>query len=73
MDIVIKTSNFFHSSFLNHREFGALLEEIKSECGEIIYPSDVTWLILGCFERVFLICSIRSNYSWKRRAETLRN
>jgi len=30
MEIVIKTSNFFHSSSLNHHEFGALLEEIES-------------------------------------------
>jgi nanoRNase/pAp phosphatase (c-di-AMP/oligoRNAs hydrolase) len=45
MDIVINTSNFFHSSSVTHHEFGALLEEIGSECGEIIYPSDVTWLI----------------------------
>jgi hypothetical protein len=47
MDIVIKTSNFFHSSSLNHHEFVALLEEIESGYGEIIHPSNVTWLILG--------------------------
>jgi hypothetical protein len=46
MDIVIKTLNFFHSSSLNHV---ALLEEIESKYGEIIYPSNVTWLISDLF------------------------
>ena len=47
MDIVIKILNFFHSSSLNHHEFVALLEEVESEYGEIIYPSKVKWLISG--------------------------
>jgi hypothetical protein len=36
-----KVLNFFHSSSLNHQEFVALLEEVESEYGEIIYPSNV--------------------------------
>ena len=47
MNIVIKTLNFLNSSSLNHHEFVALLEEIESEYGEIICPSNVTWLISG--------------------------
>jgi hypothetical protein len=53
MEIVIKTSNFFHSSSLNHHEFGALPEEIESAYGEIIYPSDVMWLISGSVLKEF--------------------
>jgi hypothetical protein len=55
MEIVIKTLNFFHSSFLNHHEFGALLEEIESEYGEIIYPPDVMWLISGSGLKEFFL------------------
>jgi len=53
IQIVIKTLNFLNSSSINPHEFVALLEEIESEYGEIIYPSNVTWLILGSVLKEF--------------------
>jgi glucose uptake protein GlcU len=49
----IKTLNFLNSSSLNHHEFVALLEETEIEYGEIIYPSNVTWLISGSVLKQF--------------------
>lgn len=54
MNIVIKILNFLNSSSLNYHEFLALLEEIENEYGEIIYPSNVTWLISGSVLKEFL-------------------
>jgi hypothetical protein len=47
MDTVVKTVNFIRACALNHREFVALLEEIKSEHGKIIYHTNVRWLNRG--------------------------
>jgi hypothetical protein len=43
MDTVVKTVNFIRACALNHREFVALLEEIESEHGQIIYHTNVRW------------------------------
>jgi hypothetical protein len=39
--------NFIRANALNHREFVALLGEIESEHGEIIYHTNVRWLSRG--------------------------
>jgi hypothetical protein len=53
MDTVVKTMNFIGACALNHCEFVALLGEIESEHGEIIYHTNVRWLsrgsVLQCF------------------------
>jgi hypothetical protein len=47
--------NFIRASALNHREFVALLGEIESEHGEIIYHTNVRWLSRGSvLQRYFL-------------------
>jgi hypothetical protein len=47
MDTVVKTVNFNLACALNHREFVALLGEIESKYGEIIYLTNVRWLSRG--------------------------
>jgi hypothetical protein len=44
---VVKTVNFIRASALNHRDIVALLGEIESEHGEIIYQTNVRWLRRG--------------------------
>jgi hypothetical protein len=57
MDIAVKTVNFIHASALNHCEFVALLGEIGSEHGEIIYHINVRWLSRGSvLQWFFFIC-----------------
>jgi hypothetical protein len=56
MDTAVKTVNFICASALNHHEFEALLGEIESEHGEIIYHTNVRWLIRGSVLQVFFIC-----------------
>jgi hypothetical protein len=47
IDTVAKTVNFILASALNHCEFVALLGEIESEHGEIIYYTNMRWLSRG--------------------------
>jgi hypothetical protein len=55
MDTVVKTVSLIHASALNHREFVALLGEIESEHGEIIYHTNLRWLSCGSLlQRFFL-------------------
>jgi hypothetical protein len=69
-----KPVNSIHASALNHSEFVAFLEEVENQYGEIIDHTNVRWLSQGSvLTRFFFTCCMRSNYSWKRRAEILKN
>ncbi|KAJ4452040.1 hypothetical protein ANN_03555 [Periplaneta americana] len=40
MDVVVRTINFIRSKGLNHREFRALLDDINSEYGDLLYHTE---------------------------------
>jgi hypothetical protein len=41
---IVNAVNFIRSCGLNHRQFKAFLDEIKSEYGDTVYYSEVCWL-----------------------------
>jgi hypothetical protein len=43
VNTVVKTVNFIPTDALNHSEFVALLGEVESEHGKIIYNTNVRW------------------------------
>jgi hypothetical protein len=65
--------NFIRASVLNHREFVALLGEIESEHGEIIYHTNVRWLSRGSvLQRFFdLLKKIKLFMEKSKRIEEL--
>lgn len=56
---VMETANFINGRAMNHHEFVALLEEIKSEYGEMIYYKEVRWLSRGVALNHFLFNEIK--------------
>jgi hypothetical protein len=53
---------------------GSFLEEVENQYGETTDHTNVRWLSQGSvLTRFFFTCCMRSNYSWKRRAEILKN
>jgi hypothetical protein len=56
-----------------HCEFVAFLEEIQNEYGEIIYHTNVRWLIWGSGLKQFFYLLNEIKYSGKRKAEILKN
>ena len=44
MKKVVQSVNFIRSQALNHRQFKAMLDELDSEYGDLVYFSNVRWL-----------------------------
>lgn len=47
IDPVVKAINLIRSNGLKHRQFRALIEDMESNFGDILYHSSVRWLSLG--------------------------
>uniref|UniRef100_A0A8C8WP60 SPIN-DOC-like zinc-finger domain-containing protein n=1 Tax=Panthera leo TaxID=9689 RepID=A0A8C8WP60_PANLE len=47
MDVVINTVDWIRTRGSNHRQFGALLEELNAQYGNLLYYTKVRWLSRG--------------------------
>lgn len=47
MKVVVSTINFIKSRGFNHRQFKTFLEDIESTYGDLIFHTEVRWLIVS--------------------------
>ena len=51
--VVVKTLNTIKHNSLKHRQFQQYLQELESECSDVLYFSKIRWLSRGrCLERL---------------------
>ncbi|KAJ4435526.1 hypothetical protein ANN_18142 [Periplaneta americana] len=68
MDVVVRTINFIRSKGLNHREFRALLDDINSEYGDLLYHTEVSIELWQARKTVFKVYNYFKNVNEQNTA-----
>lgn len=69
MTVIICIVIFIRGRALNHQLFKALLDELDSECGDIIYHAEVRWLSRGKVLTIFVALLLENKTFFEKQSQ----